>query len=330
MVAEAQVRRARLALFTGRLDESASYLASAHTIADENTLATQVKLMALLVDGQLLLTMGDFSQAETHFSDAHNQAEAQQEPLLSAEALLGLARTRLSRRELDAASSSFLEAGRQFQLLESTGGDGAAMLGIAQTLIGQEQWDEAIEHCEGALVRFNQSGDLVGQADTILALGLAHRGKDELDEAASNFEQAVTLYQQQHQALGEADARYERAGISLARGQLDFAMSDLAQAITLVERVMNTLSTPEQRSIFLHQYVELYVQAAVTEVRRNQDSQARVILSSFAGIAGNTTVIEHIRVYEDSVPTRGEELTEEEERTNKELIKRLRELRKGL
>src|SRR6266487_2469584 len=70
--------------------------------------------------------------------------------------------------------------------------------------------------------------------------------------------------------------------------------------------------------------------SAITEVRRNQDSQARAILSSFAGIAGNTTVIEHIRVYEDSVPTRGEELTEEEERTNKELIKRLRELRKGL
>ena len=85
-----------------------------------------------LAEGQLLLTRGDFSQAENRFSQAYSQAEVLQEPLLAAEALLGLAQTRLSRKELDAASASFLEAGRQFQLLESTDGDAEAMLGIAK------------------------------------------------------------------------------------------------------------------------------------------------------------------------------------------------------
>jgi tetratricopeptide (TPR) repeat protein len=226
--------------------------------------------------------------------------------------------------------TSFLEAGRQFQLLESTDGDGAAMLGIAQTLIGQEQWVEAIEHCEGALTRFNQSGDLVGQADTILALGLAHRGKGDLEEAASQFEQAVTMYQQQRQPLGESDARYERAGTLLAREQLDLARNDLTRAIELVERVMHTLRLPEQWSTFLHQYAELYAQAAIAAVRRNRDAEALAILSSFARIAGEDAIVQHIKDYENSVPTSGDELTEDEVAANKDLVRRLRELRKRL
>src|SRR5258708_20917257 len=105
----------------------------------------------LVVEGQLLLTEGDFPQAEARFSDAHNRAEGIQEPFYAAEALLGLARTYLSRSELEAASSTFLEAGRQFQQLESTDGEWAAMLGVAQTLVGQEQGDYVLVNRAGAL-----------------------------------------------------------------------------------------------------------------------------------------------------------------------------------
>ena len=59
-----------------------------------------------------------------------------------AQALLGLASTRLARNDLEAASATFLEAGRQFQLLESVNGDGGAMLGVAQTLIARERLRE--------------------------------------------------------------------------------------------------------------------------------------------------------------------------------------------
>ena len=68
----------------------------------------------------------------------------------------------------------------------------------------------------------------------------------------------MTLYQQHHLPLGESDARFERAGIMLAGEQFDLMMDDLTQAIALVEQVMNTLSSSDQRSSFLHQYTELY------------------------------------------------------------------------
>jgi tetratricopeptide (TPR) repeat protein len=204
------------------------------------------------------------------------------------------------------------------------------MLGIAQTLIGRGQWDEAIEHCEGASTRFNQSGNLIGEADTTFALGLAHRGKDNLQDAARNFEQAVTLYQQHHLPLGESDARYERAGIMLAGEQFDLAMNDLNQAIALVEQVMNTLSSPDQWSTFLHQYTELYAHAAITEVRRNQDTKARSILSSFIRITGKDPIIQYIKAYEDSILTTSDEMSENEAQANSLLVKRLRALRKSL
>jgi tetratricopeptide (TPR) repeat protein len=276
------------------------------------------------------LTGGDFSQAETRFSNAHNSAESVQEPLYAAEALLGLARTYLSRSELEAASSTFLEAGRQFQLLESTDGDGAAMLGIAQTLIGQEQWDEAIEHCEGAILRFKQTDDQLGQADALLALGLAHEGNDELDEALNNYDSALTLYQQQQQPLGESDTHFEQGGVFSLRGDLNEALNEFNKAIALVERVLKTLSTPQQWSIFLRQYAELYAQTIITEVRLNADEQAREILISFVRIAGLEPIEQYLKAFEDSLPIGGENLTEEEIRTNKDLIKRLRQLRKGL
>src|SRR5260370_33121824 len=109
------------------------------------------------------------------------------------------------------------------------------------------------------------------------------------------------MYRQRHQPLGEGDGRYERAGILLAHGQLDSAINDLTSAIALVEQVMHTLSSPEQWSTFLHQYTELYAQAAITEVRRNQDAQAHAILSSFIRIAGRSEIAQHIQNFDNSI-----------------------------
>ena len=93
---------------------------------------------------------------------------------------------------------------------------------------------------------------------------------------------------------------------------------------------MHTLSKPEQWRTFLHQYAELYAQAAITEVQRNQDEQARSLVTSFARIASGTTIAQYITTYENSIPTTGEDISEDERRANNELLKRLRQLRKGL
>ncbi len=164
----------------------------------------------------------------------------------------------------------------------------------------------------------------------MLSLGLARRGNGELEEALSHFDQALRLYQQQQQPLGEADTRYELAGIYLAQANLNAALAELNKAINLVEQVMKTLSTPQQWSMFLSQYTELYVQTAVAYVRQNQDSQALTLLQTFTHIAGAGEARKQIKAYEETVPLAGEELTESEILMNKDLIKRLGQLRKKL
>ncbi|OLC59899.1 MAG: hypothetical protein AUH89_05160 [Ktedonobacter sp. 13_1_40CM_4_52_4] len=164
----------------------------------------------------------------------------------------------------------------------------------------------------------------------MLALGLAHLGDGSLEEASADFDMALKLYQEQQQPLGEADTRYERAGIHLAQGKLDDAIDELSRAIGQVEQVMKTLSTPQQWSMFLRQYPQFYAQSAITLVRLNRDTEALVQLQSFAQIVGAATIVEQIRVYEETIPTSSDEMTEEEIRANKDLVKRLDQLRKKL
>ena len=92
----AQTDLASLSVFAGQLGEAASYLNKARASAHNSPISQQVLPAILLVEGHLLLTQGDFTQAEARYSDAHNQAEGQQEPLIASQALLGMARTRLA------------------------------------------------------------------------------------------------------------------------------------------------------------------------------------------------------------------------------------------
>jgi tetratricopeptide (TPR) repeat protein len=312
------------------MQQANAHLTTALEAITKNTLATYIAPFATLVYAQILLTQGDLTQAEARFSEAYQQAEAQQTPLLATDAVLGLAQTRLAREELDAALSTFLEAGRQYQLLESVGGDGVTMLGLAQVNLGRERWDEALENSEAALLRLNQAHDQIGVADTLLTQGLAQRGKDELEAALEAFEQALHMYHQQRRPLGVADVRSARAGIFLLRSELDRAGDEQTLAITQVENVMRTLSTPQAWGIFLRQYAELYAQTAITLLRNNQSEQATTVLQNFARIAGGATLVHHLQLYEASIPTSGDDLTEEELRANTALVTRLRQAHKGL
>jgi tetratricopeptide (TPR) repeat protein len=282
-----------------------------------------------LIQGKYALTSGDFAQASVLFEQTKTQAQHVQEPLVAAQALLGLGQKQLAEAELDAATETLLAAGRQFQLLESLVGDGSAVLGLAQVSIAKSAWDEASENSEAAITRFKQAGHTPGHADALLSRGLARRGKDELDEALNDFEEALHLYHQTRQPLGVVDTRSARASIYFRRNEFDRARDEESKAITQVERVMNTLSKPEHWSLFLRQYVDLYALTALTDVRQDHDKQARILVENFARIAGSQGIIEHLQGFESAIPTSGEDLTNEEIQANKDLVRRIGQLYKG-
>jgi gamma-glutamyltranspeptidase len=93
---------------------------------------------------------------------------------------------------------------------------------------------------------------------------------------------------------------------------------------------MQSLSTPQQWSMFLRQYADLYAQTVITDVQRNQDEQARILLQNFVRIAGSAEVVRHIQTYEKALLTEGDGLSEAEIATNKDIARRLGQVRKGL
>ncbi len=98
----------------------------------------------------------------------------------------------------------------------------------------------------------------------------------------------------------------------------------------LVERVMKTLNTPEQWKIFLRQYTELYAQKAITLVRLEQENAAQACLQDFARIAGADELRAYLQTFESSIPLQDEELTAEQNAENQALLKRLKQVRKGI
>ena len=82
--------------------------------------------------------------------------------------------------------------------------------------------------------------------------------------------------------------------------------------------------------MFLRQYTELYAQAAITQLRRNQDDEALSTLTSFVRITGRDSIMDYLMAYENSVLASTDEMSENETQTNTRLVKRLRTLRKSL
>ncbi len=130
--------------------------------------------------------------------------------------------------------------------------------------------------------------------------------------------------------MGVADTRFARAAIFLVRGDLESARDEQSKAITQVEHVMNTISTPERWAPFLRQYAEQYAATVVTDLRRHQDESARLLLEKFVRIAGASEIEHHLKAYENAIPTQGDDVSEEELNTNRDLLRQLEKIRRGL
>ena len=93
---------------------------------------------------------------------------------------------------------------------------------------------------------------------------------------------------------------------------------------------MKTISSPQRWGTFLRQYAAQYAETIITDIRSQQNTQARTLIQSFIRIAGKTVIEKHLKALQNTLPTEGEELSEEELRTNKTLVKNLEQIRKGL
>lgn len=93
---------------------------------------------------------------------------------------------------------------------------------------------------------------------------------------------------------------------------------------------MHTISISERWATFLRQYAEQYAATVITDLRRNQDESARLLLQNFAQIAGASEIEQHLKAYANIIPTEGEDVSEEDSNANRDLLRRLEKIRRGL
>jgi hypothetical protein len=98
----------------------------------------------------------------------------------------------------------------------------------------------------------------------------------------------------------------------------------------LVEQVTGRLAAPDDRRAFLRRWLGLYSDAVISSIRTGNDERARALAESFAARAGGAELAAQLKAYEESIPTRGGNLTKEQQDQNKQLVKRISDLRKKL
>ena len=84
--ATAEINLARISILNGEMHEAESHLHTGTVAISKNPLARQLMPKAERVQGHLVLTEGNFTEAQQHFSHAYHQAEVYQDMQLAAEA----------------------------------------------------------------------------------------------------------------------------------------------------------------------------------------------------------------------------------------------------
>ncbi|HEU5200949.1 MAG TPA: hypothetical protein VFU32_15025, partial [Ktedonobacterales bacterium] len=101
-------------------------------------------------------------------------------------------------------------------------------------------------------------------------------------------------------------------------------------ALALVEKVTGRLATPDDRRAFLRRWLGLYSDAVLSNIRTGHDERARTLAESFATHTGDAELAAQLKAFEESLPTRGGNLTKEQQDQNKQLAKHISYLRKRL
>jgi len=180
------------------------------------------------------------------------------------------------------------------------------------------------------LPRFRDGGDASAHGATLIGIGLAQRGLSEYSRALNTFAEAAELYRAAEQPLGEAEALYGHASILVAQERLQESAPVFETAIDHVERTLDHLAQPDDRAVFLRRWVNLYSDAILSYIRTDQGARARMLAESFAARADGTELAAQLKVFEESIPTKGSGLTREQQEQNKSIARQINELCKHL
>jgi hypothetical protein len=234
---------------------------------------------------------------------------------------------------LPAAVKDFNRAASLAQAREAVVAEGLATVGLARVMLRRELFTEAATTLQDTLVRFRNADEPDAQARAYSGIGEARRNLGEVEAARSAFARAAQFASRAADALGEAEALRGEGRTLLDVPELEAATGRFAQAMGIVARVGLTITGEEVRATFFATWAGLYAEAIYTAAREQSAERAQALASDYANRAsreGAARAGQRLREFEQSLPTRGADLTKEDIERNKATAKVLAEARKAL
>lgn len=316
--ARALVEQARWSVTRGELDHALDLATQARTLAEDAKQTTGEpgpSGAAATAAAQAALALGQLEAARTLAAEAVQLARRESDALPLVEATLEQAETELHADNLDAAVNGFNAAATLAKQSEAAVAEALAALGLGRILLRRGLWEEAATAHQELVARLRAYDDVAALALAYLGIGEAQRNLDDADASRQAFGQAQRLYAGSGDALGEADAIYGEARLLLDVPELEAAVGRFRQALELVERVGTGISDMAIRAGFFSHQAPLYGDAIFASAREQHAERALEVAHRYAELAdrsGLAVAAQRLREYEQSLPTRGADLTKEQ------------------
>jgi tetratricopeptide (TPR) repeat protein len=197
--------------------------------------------------------------------------------------------------------------------------EGLASVGLGRVLLRRELWEEALIAHQEVLSRFREAEDVAAQGLVHLGVGEARRQLGMLPEALESFEQAREVYATAGAPLGEAAAEQGAARVLEQQGEAAVG-ARYQRAVELTLRVGRAVSDVATREAFFDGRAPLFAEAILTSARGAPEGAALDLATAYArvaGRAGRAAAARRLREYEQALPTRGADLSDEAQMRNR-------------
>lgn len=334
--AQAMVERARLALTQGKLDFAAALAARARELAaaEEQLTGEQGPITAAVtVESAIALALGRLDIAHLHAAEALELAKRENDALPRIEALLSRGGAELRAENLDAAVTIYNDVLKEAKASELTVAEGLANIGLARVLLRRGLWEEAALGHQEQIARFRAADEAEALVLAQMGVAAARHGQGDFAAARQAYVEAQRLAARSDAVLSQAEAIHGEARVLLDVPEVEAAVGRFAQALELIERVGDGVSDAHDRASFYDGRATHYADAIYASAREQHAARALELTHHYAGRsdrAGRAAAGQRLKEYEQSIPTRGADLTKEQIEQNKAIARILSDARQAL
>jgi tetratricopeptide (TPR) repeat protein len=214
----------------GQLEASHSRYVKAVEIA--RTLSdSSLYIDALSSHARILLQLEDFQEAEIVFQKLIQLCSRTGKQIIHAHALLGLASTYISRRQLDRAEDLILQSEERFIASEDDTGAPYIAFHRARIKLHQGQLEDALVYAEQALKTFQDIDNPEGRVQCHLILGQIHEKLEQWKKALSHYDLAIEVLEVLGNQTHSLETRVTKGKLLLQIGRERLAEREFSYVI---------------------------------------------------------------------------------------------------